>query len=51
MAFNSTPPDVHEPLVRFEENLAVRRFVLNRPEKLNALNPPMFEALARQIEQ
>ena len=39
-----------QPLVRFEENLAVRRFVLNRPGKLNAINAPMFEALARQIE-
>ncbi|KAI0005884.1 3-hydroxyisobutyryl-coenzyme A hydrolase [Russula compacta] len=35
----------------FEENLAVRRFILNRPEKLNALNTPMLTTLASRIEQ
>ncbi|KAI0306718.1 3-hydroxyisobutyryl-coenzyme A hydrolase [Multifurca ochricompacta] len=40
-----------EPLVEFQERLALRRFILNRPKKLNALNTPMLEVLASRIEQ
>ncbi|KAH9001418.1 ClpP/crotonase [Lactarius akahatsu] len=40
-----------EPLVKFEEHLAVRRFILNRPQKLNALNAQMLDSLASRIEQ
>ncbi|KAF8479270.1 3-hydroxyisobutyryl-coenzyme A hydrolase [Russula ochroleuca] len=43
--------EIQEPLVKFEESFAVRRFILNRPSKLNALNAPMLKLLASQIEQ
>jgi len=51
MASKPTLSDAQEPLVKFEENLAVRRFVLNRPTKLNALNTSMLTDLASRIEQ
>ncbi|KAI0273470.1 3-hydroxyisobutyryl-CoA hydrolase [Gloeopeniophorella convolvens] len=38
-------------LIQFEENLAMRRYILNRPLKLNALNTPMLTGLASKIEQ
>ncbi|KAN0128531.1 ClpP/crotonase-like domain containing protein [Lactarius tabidus] len=52
MATTSPSSEVQEEtLVKFEEHLAVRRFILNRPAKLNALNAPMLDALASRIEQ
>jgi len=40
-----------EPPVLFESNLAVRTYVLNRPQKLNALDEPMLALLRPQIEE
>ncbi|KAH9180399.1 ClpP/crotonase [Lactarius sanguifluus] len=51
MASSASSELQEEPLVKFEEHLAVRRFILNRPQKLNALNAPMLESLASRIEQ
>ena len=36
--------------VLFEENLSVRKFTLNRPSKLNALDTPTLELLAPKLE-
>ncbi|KAI0053914.1 ClpP/crotonase [Auriscalpium vulgare] len=46
----SSPPSSEEPIVLSEENLALRRYILNRPKKLNALNTPMLESLAAHVE-
>ncbi|KAH9060014.1 ClpP/crotonase [Lactarius vividus] len=51
MASSASSELQEEPLVKFEEHLAVRRFILNRPQKLNALNAPMLDSLASRIEQ
>ncbi|KAL0946804.1 hypothetical protein HGRIS_012975 [Hohenbuehelia grisea] len=37
--------------VVFESKLAVRRYILNRPDKLNALNTPMLELMLPKIEE
>ncbi|KAI0256543.1 3-hydroxyisobutyryl-coenzyme A hydrolase [Lactifluus subvellereus] len=51
MTSTPTPSDSPEPLIKFEENLAARKFILNRPKKLNALDTSMLETLASRIEQ
>ncbi|KAH9004996.1 ClpP/crotonase [Lactarius hatsudake] len=51
MASSASSELQEEPLVKFEEHLAVRRFILNRPQKLNALNVQMLDSLASRIEQ
>ncbi|KAH9079265.1 ClpP/crotonase [Lactarius deliciosus] len=51
MASSASSELQEEPLVKFEEHLAVRRFILNRPQKLNALNASMLDSLASRIEQ
>src|SRR5882762_4008526 len=39
-----------KPPVQFETNLALRKYVLNRPQKLNALDDPMIALLRKQVE-
>ncbi|KAH6918437.1 3-hydroxyisobutyryl-coenzyme A hydrolase isoform 1 [Coprinopsis sp. MPI-PUGE-AT-0042] len=40
-----------EPVVKFESNNALRKYVLNRPEKLNALDDSMLKLLRPKIEE
>lgn len=40
----------HQEPVMFESNLALRTYVLNRPQKLNALDEPMLGMLRPKIE-
>ncbi|KAF7295519.1 3-hydroxyisobutyryl-CoA hydrolase, mitochondrial [Mycena indigotica] len=40
-----------EPVVRFETTLGVRNYILNRPNKLNALNDEMLDILRPKIEE
>jgi len=40
-----------EAPVKFESTSALRRYVLNRPSKLNALNEPMLTLLRPKIEE
>ncbi|KAI0317463.1 ClpP/crotonase [Amylostereum chailletii] len=47
---SSSAPTPEEPTVLFEENLSTRRFILNRPRKLNALDRPTLELLAPKLE-
>ncbi|EMD38215.1 hypothetical protein CERSUDRAFT_113364 [Gelatoporia subvermispora B] len=50
MSTSSTPvPD--EPTVLFESKGCLRKYILNRPKKLNALNGTMLSILRPQIEE
>ncbi|KAF7986556.1 hypothetical protein HWV62_26292 [Athelia sp. TMB] len=40
-----------EPSVLFENNLALRQYSLNRPNKLNALDAGMIKSLRSQVEE
>jgi len=50
-ARSATDPASTEPPVLFEENGSVRRYILNRPKKLNALDEPMINLLRPKLEQ
>lgn len=42
--------DFLKPPVLFETNLALRKYSLNRPQKLNALDESMINTLRAQVE-
>ncbi|KLO19153.1 3-hydroxyisobutyryl-coenzyme A hydrolase [Schizopora paradoxa] len=48
---SARPATDPEPPVLFEENGSIRRYILNRPKKLNALDEPMINLLRPKLEQ
>ncbi|KAA1469386.1 ClpP/crotonase [Dentipellis sp. KUC8613] len=50
MASAPPPPPPEEPKVLFEENLALRRFILNRDKKMNALDGGMLDSIGKKVE-
>ncbi|KZV65416.1 3-hydroxyisobutyryl-coenzyme A hydrolase [Peniophora sp. CONT] len=50
-AQSSQPSTPEEPPVLFEEKLSMRRYILNRPKKLNSLNAAMLDLLGPKLKQ
>ncbi|KAI0064707.1 3-hydroxyisobutyryl-coenzyme A hydrolase [Artomyces pyxidatus] len=50
MASSSGTPAPEEPTVLYEENGAMRRYILNRPRKMNSLDTAMLDSLAARLE-